>query len=382
MHRPGRRSGRSPWLVVLILVAGSLALAGPAPALAADVVPSATVATERLGGADRYATSVAISKRLFPAGGAAVVYLASGATFPDGLAAGPIAARNGGVVLLTAAAALPAAVEAELIRLAAPRIVVLGGPSVISNTVLNRVRAVQPAAVQRLYGADRYETAALLSAGEFAAGEASTVFVASGLAFPDALAAGATAGVLGVPVLLTRPDQLPAATAAELRRLAPTKVVIVGGTGAVSSAVATAIKAVVPTVQRAAGADRYATAVAVADSYLPTATATVMATGLAFPDALSAVPLAASLHAPILLVQPEAVPVATRDALRARKPTTMVAVGGRGAISPITFGELVGWADGRLSVQPPGPTYPGYDAAYHDPGRAGHLHPLRGDRLP
>ena len=368
MPRPDRHTGRPSVVVLACLVAGSLA-AGSAPAIA-DTVPSESVATERLGGADRYATSVAISQRLFPAGGASPVFLASGANFPDGLAAGPIAARNGGVVLLTASDVVPAVVEAELVRQAAPHIVVLGGPSVISNAVLDRVRSLVPAAttVQRLFGADRYETAASLSASEFVSGAASTVFVASGLAFPDALAAGSVAGVLKVPVLLTRPDRLPAATVAELRRLAPARVVIVGGTGAVSGAVATAIKALVPTVERAAGADRYATAVAVADRYLPAATAALVATGLAFPDALSAVPLAASLNAPILLVQPEAVPLATRDEIRSRKPSTVVAVGGRAAISPITFGELVGWADGRLSVPPPGPTYPSYDSGYHDPG--------------
>jgi carboxypeptidase T len=136
----------------------------------------------------------------------------------------------------------------------------------------------------------------------------------------------------------------------------------------VTSAVATAIKALAPTVERASGIDRYATAVAVADRFMPGAKAVVVATGLTFPDALAAVPLATALDAPILLVQPEAVPSSTRDAIRVRAPTSIVAIGLSGAISPIILGELVGWADGRLSVPPPGPTYPGYDSRYHDYG--------------
>jgi hypothetical protein len=136
----------------------------------------------------------------------------------------------------------------------------------------------------------------------------------------------------------------------------------------VSSAVGSAIRAIVPNVERTSGQDRYATAVRVADAFLPDATSIVVATGLAFPDALAAVPLAGALGAPILLVEREAVPVPTRDAVRARAPTWITVIGGPGAVERITLGELVGWADGRLTVPPPGPTYPWYDARYHDYG--------------
>jgi len=357
-------------VIPIVLALGILASLAPAVARpAAAVVPSATVTTERLGGADRYATAVAISKRLFPDGTAPVVYLASGETFPDALAAGPVASRQGGAVLLTKRDALPAVVEAELIRLAPARVVLVGGPAAVSAAVLDRVKAIlAAAAVERVAGIDRYATAAAMSASAFAPGEAPVAFLATGTAFPDALAAGSVAAQLGAPVLLTRPDRLPSATAAELARLRPGRVVIVGGPGAVTGAVATAVKAVVATVERVAGADRYATAVAIADRFLPSAKGVVAATGLAFPDALAAVPLAASLGAPILLVVPDAVPTSTRDAVRKRAPTTIVAVGGGAAVSPITLGELVGWADGRLTVPPPGPTYPGFDSRYHDYG--------------
>jgi len=192
--------------------------------------------------------------------------------------------------------------------------------------------------------------------------------VASGEAFPDALAAGSVAGVHGVPVLLTRPSGLPTATANELRRLRPGKVVIVGGTVAVSTGVANEIAALGLPVERISGTNRYATAAAVADKYLPASTAVVAATGLAFPDALAAVPLAASLQAPILLVQPEEVPWQTRDAISRRTLSRLVVIGQTGAVGAITMGELVGWADRRLSVPPAGPTYPSFDAGYHDYG--------------
>ncbi|TAK00602.1 MAG: hypothetical protein EPO36_08115 [Chloroflexota bacterium] len=371
MPRSSRPRIRSvaPRLGFILAVLAAVLPPTAAP-VAAQVVPSATVTSERLGGADRYATSVAISQRLFPSGEAPVVFLTSGQTFADALSAGPAAARLGGAVLLTAAQALPSVVEAELVRLSPERVVVLGGPAVVSDVVVDRARAALGGSipVDRIAGADRYETSALVSAASFPAGEVDVAFVATGTNFPDALAAGSAAAAAGWPVLITRTGALPGSIAAELARLAPDKVVIVGGPGAVSDAVAAAISTVVPLVYRSSGPDRFATAVQVANEYLPTATSVVIATGLTFPDALAAVPLAGALDGPILLVQPDDVPAVTRDAIRARVPTTIVAIGGPAAVGGITLGELVGWADGRLAVPAPGPTYPGYDARYHDYG--------------
>jgi putative cell wall-binding protein len=97
--------------------------------------------------------------------------------------------------------------------------------------------------VGRLAGADRYATAAAVSASRWPADGPHTVFVATGLNFADALAAVPLAGVRDVPLLLTDPRSLSAATAAELRRLNPTQVIILGAGGAVSDAVGAQIHA-------------------------------------------------------------------------------------------------------------------------------------------
>ena len=89
----------------------------------------------------------------------------------------------------------------------------------------------------RISGTDRYSTAVAVSQESWSAGEVSTVYLASGENYPDALAAGASTLLQG-PLLLTRRDVLPAAVADELRRLQPCLVVVVGGAGAVSDAVA------------------------------------------------------------------------------------------------------------------------------------------------
>ena len=97
---------------------------------------------------------------------------------------------------------------------------------------MSEVVYTQVQADERVSGADRWETAVAISQEHDA--DISVVYIASGRDFPDALAGSALAGHEDVPVLLTKPDQLPSATLAELDRLSPERVVILGGTNAVS----------------------------------------------------------------------------------------------------------------------------------------------------
>jgi spore germination protein YaaH len=104
------------------------------------------------------------------------------------------------------------------------------------------IDATASVVVTRLAGADRYATAAAVSAATFAAG-APVAYIATGLNFPDALAGAVAAARAGGPLLLVRPDGVPPATAAELKRLKPTRIVILGATGVVPDATAAAARA-------------------------------------------------------------------------------------------------------------------------------------------
>lgn len=198
----------------------------------------------RLAGADRYATAAAISGAYFNPG-VGVAYVATGSNFPDALAGGAAAARQGGPVLLSRRDAIPSATAAELARLRPTRIVVLGGSSVLSDGLLAALRAYSPD-VSRIAGADRYATAAAISAAGFAADGPASVYLATGSNFPDGLAAAPVAGRNNAPLLLTAPGYLPAVTAAELRRLNPSQVIVLGSSGAVSDAVLAQIRALWP----------------------------------------------------------------------------------------------------------------------------------------
>jgi LAS superfamily LD-carboxypeptidase LdcB/putative cell wall-binding protein len=322
-------------LLALFMTLSALVVAAP-PAAAAGLT------VERLSGADRFGTAAAISRAQFPAG-APVVYVATGASYPDALAAGPAAARAGGPILLVTATEIPRATDAELRRLLPSRIVIIGLRGAVSDAVAQRLDAYDTGGgVTRVGGGDRYATAAAISAAHFPQA-VPVAYVATGANFPDALAGGVAASVAGAPLLLVGRDVIHDATRAELGRLAPGRIVIIGGTGAVSDSVARALRTYTRdgSVTRIAGADRYATAVAVSRAAFPSgASAAFVATGRSFPDAMVAVPAAARSGAPLLLVPGTSAPAAVEAEVRRLAPNRLVLLGGTAALTERVTLEL------------------------------------------
>lgn len=85
---------------------------------------------------DRYGTDAAVAEQAFGSG-ASVVYVASGANFPDALGAGAAAAgAAGGPVLLVTPTSIPAAIAHELTALHPTTIYVVGSGASVSDAVL------------------------------------------------------------------------------------------------------------------------------------------------------------------------------------------------------------------------------------------------------
>jgi len=202
---------------------------------------------------------------------------------------------------------------------------------------------------ERLAGANRFETAVEVSQKAFPAG-ANTVFVANGLNFPDALAAGPAAGYLGGSLLLTSPTALPDVVRDEIIRLEPDTIYIVGGTGAVSASVEAALDAIVipgptqPTVVRLSGPNRYLTGAAIVDEVWDGVTVpeVFIATGRNYPDALSAGAVAAGEGIPVILVDgaQATVPASTLALITALNPSQITIAGGTGAVSASIMNQL------------------------------------------
>jgi len=172
------------------------------------------------------------------------------------------------------------------------------------------------AAAARLFGDDRYSTPVQIARAQFPGTSTPqgpvtpgvpVVYLANGSSFADALSAGPAAALEGGPLLLTPATSLPAGVAAELDRLNPKNIVIVGGTSAVSAGVMAAASAYASNrTDRVEGENRYETSRRVAERMLAHGLAPGsglwVATGANFPDALSAGAAAAAQGVPILLV--------------------------------------------------------------------------------
>ncbi|MBH0052666.1 cell wall-binding repeat-containing protein [Salinibacterium sp. SWN139] len=197
--------------------------------------------------------------------------------------------------------------------------------------------------VSRLSGADRYATAAEI-AQEW--DSASVVYIATGAGFADALSASSAAAYKDAPLLLTDPKSLSAAAKAELLRLKPSKIIIVGGSGAVSNSVKASLQSLSfnPSVTRIGGADRYATSRLLAQATFPASTVTTayVANGSDFPDALTATPAAANLGGPVVLIPGNAskVDAATVTLLKSLGVTSVKIAGGSGVVSSAILTNL------------------------------------------
>ena len=199
--------------------------------------------------------------------------------------------------------------------------------SVVGDEVLGALGAYSPS-VTRIAGADRYETAAAVSAAVFPAA-VPIAFVATGGNFPDALVGAAAGARLGGPVLLVPAEGIPAPVAAELARLGPAQIRILGGSAVVSDASLEALRAYSGDVARLSGATRYATAAAVSASvHAPGAARVDLATGTNFPDALSAGPRGG----PLLLLPPSGLPADVAAELARLGAAQLVGLGGPGAL--------------------------------------------------
>ncbi|WP_151523876.1 cell wall-binding repeat-containing protein [Serinicoccus kebangsaanensis] len=194
------------------------------------------------------------------------------------------------------------------------------------------------APVSRVSGSDRYASAAQIAATYPA--DVPVAYLATGENFPDAIGASALAGHRNAPVLLTRPGSLSASTAAQLDRLSPERLVVLGGGAAVSNAVAREAGGYAGSTTRITGATRYDVSAGVAASYSPGGSVLYVATGDNFPDALAIGALAGDQGAPVLLTPQGGLHPAVESEIARLNPGRIVVVGGSAAVSNTVLTQL------------------------------------------
>ncbi|HZK55691.1 MAG TPA: cell wall-binding repeat-containing protein [Desulfosporosinus sp.] len=181
----------------------------------------------RIAGNDRYETSIKIAQQLGPVTSVAVV---SGDGFADGLSIGAIAAKLNMPVILMPGGTIPANVSAYLATQNIKNSYVIGGTSVVSDSVMRQLPNAQ-----RLSGDDRYATnIAVLDKFDSNFGS-KQICIAAGSGFADALAGSGYAAKTNSPIVLVG-NSLSSSTRNYLTSNVSGKTVnILGGEAAVSS---------------------------------------------------------------------------------------------------------------------------------------------------
>lgn len=324
--------------------------------------------TSRIFGMRQIDTAIAVSNTGWDH--ADTVILANCDNFPDALVAAPLSRQLDAPILLTPTGGVDAQVMAEIKRLGARKVIILGGTAALSGQVEQDIVEAGLQQPERIYGYDQYETAQKVAER---VGYKGRVILASGEQFPDALSISAYAGATETPILLTGAKEMPVVTRkalADMQEAGNLSAIVVGGDAVVSSASLGGLQ----DVQRIFGNDRYDTAAEVYEfaRNVLSAQTTYLVTGENFPDALAAGGLAAKQHAGLVLTQRSNLPGAIYSVLsRAEEsPRKVVIIGGAAAITDKVKGIIEGTEQpsyllaGRIIVVDPGHGGP-------DPGAKG-----------
>jgi len=318
----------------------------------------------RLAGADRYETATKVSEYEFGAPGAATtIVVASGESFADALVAGPLASRLNAPLILTRKDSLPEVARKNIKWVfdgaadVSPDVIIVGGVSAVSEAVELELRAIHAnLGTLRLAGIDRYETARLVASYYQGPQVPSSIFLANGSSFPDALAASGPVSDRGVnydlsPILLVKGQMLDPNLSSWIDDQFETgglkNVYLAGGTSVLDSRVESEVDflaqqhGVNATIVRLSGANRYETAKAIASYFYPAGIESVgIASGETFPDALvggqdSGKAFISNHQQAFLLTTPDTLHTAVQDFMTSNAATlnTAVVYGGTSAVS-------------------------------------------------
>ena len=315
---------------------------------------------QRLSGNDRYDTMGEIVEEAYPnASDDGTVIVASGDNFPDALASSGLSGLANAPVILTNSYRLSARADGQISRLNPKKVIVIGGESAVSDSVVNQIekRVAREAKIVRISGDTRRDTAnEIFAQAKKQVGanwNGDTAIIATGENFTDALSISAYAQKNGYPVFLSGKTGLDASTVKDIKGYGFTKIVIAGGSAAVPNSVIAQLKGAgvsESNVVRLGGATRYQTSLEIAkyaasrdNSEALKPTTPVFATGENFPDALAGGVLAGVKKAPLVLVSPDT--AVNHDALNWINSTnaftkTAYVLGGLDAVSGTVSADI------------------------------------------
>ncbi|WP_061994783.1 cell wall-binding repeat-containing protein [Clostridium sp. ATCC 25772] len=248
---------------------------------------------KRIFGANRYETSKEISKNGWEKADYAII--ASGEGFADVLSAAPMAKKYDAPIILTECKGLNENAKEELERLKVKEVIIVGGIGAISSNTENEIKNLD-IKTRRIAGNSRFDTS-LQVAKEI--GSENGIVVVNGYNFGDALSISSIAANKGMPILLTKPENLSNDIKTFINNSGYSKSYIVGGNSVVGKNVEYNLK----NCKRICGNNRYATNVAILNEFVDEINleSVYVVSGSNYPDALSVSSLAAKINAPLML---------------------------------------------------------------------------------
>ncbi len=290
----------------------------------------------RVFGKNRYETAVKTAdelKKVLGVNKFDTIIVASGDNYADALAGSYLAkVKNAPILVVNKFNEAPAMEYIKKNIASGGKVYLLGGNGAVTAGFENSAKKI--CNVERLGGKDRFETN-LNILKEAGVGNEELV-ICSAWDFADSLSASS----VGKPILLTD-THLSAVQKSFIKGLKTDKCYLIGGKGAVSTAVQSEVKAIGKRTERISGANRYDTSVAVAKKFSESKEKDiVLANGDDFPDGLVGGPLAYFMKSPLILINERNTASASGFA-KEYASERMVILGGSSLISDETADKII-----------------------------------------
>lgn len=296
-------------------------------------------------GANRFDTAKKISEvGNWGADSSDTVVLVNGNAIADGITATPLASSYNATILLTNTDKLPTETVAEMNSLAPKTVILIGGENAISSKLEQEIKSTFNAETKRISGQDRYQTAVRIANELGNREEIKTAYMVSGNGEADALSVASKAGEEKQPIILVKKDGITEESYIWLTERKLENAYFIGGPNAINDSTIAKMNEITTedvSGNRIYGNDRLDTNAKVIEKFYGDTDlqSVLVSKSDALVDALSAGPLAAKLHSPIVLMDNSGLSAEQNRVFANKKVETPYQIGG--GVSYIGMDKLI-----------------------------------------